>query len=217
MTVDLTDATPHADHAAEDVEGPFRIVVVSAFDAARGPSLQHVLRRHLTLARSENETVVSSAGTIASPGTCIELETARGLLELGMVEDAEQLELHRAHRLSERRLAQADLVLAVGRDERRRAVELRPAVRPVAFTAVEFARLVSALPEPADEPRRLVRQAAGLRAAVRPVDAGEDDLPPMVESDPREHERVLRRIEHTAADVARALSRTLIGAGPHWS
>lgn len=195
---------------------PFRIVVVSRSDVARGPAVRYILRAHLRFTESDRETAISSAGTVASPGAGVEPMTSRSLTELGATEGAEEVSTHVAHRLSERRLAQADLVLAVGRDERRRAVELRPSVRQRSFTVVEFARLVSAIPDAGGDPRRLVRQAAGLRSAVRPVDPSEDDLDDLTGAGTRDHERVLRRIDHAAADIGRGLSTSLAGAGIHW-
>lgn len=196
---------------------PFKIVIVSSSDVSRGPAIHHILRAHLRLTETDTETVISSAGTLAVAGEGLDTRTGQALVETGLVEDADVLEQHRAHRLSERRLAQADLVLAVARDERRRAAELRPAVRARSFTVVEFARLVSALPETPDDARRLVRQAAGLRAAVRPVDPAEDDLESVAGRSERDHERIVRRIDHAVADVARGLSRTLVGAAAHWA
>lgn len=195
---------------------PFRIVVVSRGDVARGPAVRCILRAHLRFAESDRQTAISSAGTAARPGAGVEPATSRSLAELGAVEGAEEVSAHVAHRLSERRLAQADLVLAVGRDERRRAVELRPSVRDRSFTLVEFARLVSAVPDTRGDPRGLVRQASQLRVNVRPVDPTEDDLGDLSGSDARDHERVLRRIDHAAADIGRGLATSLAGAGVHW-
>jgi protein-tyrosine phosphatase len=204
-------------HLEPPTHGPFRIVVVSRADVSRGPAVQYILRAHLRMAESDADIVISSAGTVARPGQALDPVTADALHDLGDTEGGEQLGSHVAHRVSERRLAQADLVLAVGRDERRRAVELRPDVRARAFTVVEFARLLTALPEAAEDPHRLVRQAATLRAAVRPVDASEDDLEDVAGAGLREHEWVVRRIDHAATDISRGLSRTLEGAEAHWA
>ena len=188
---------------------PFRILIVSEADVARGPATRHLLRAHLRSTGSGGDTVVSSAGTAARDGEGIRPSTLRALAALGAAEVADGLTAHAAHRLSERRLAQADLILAVSRDECRRAVELRPGTRSRSFTLIEFARLVSALPDAGPDPQGLVRQAAGLRAAVRPVDPAEDDLdgadgPP---------DLLLRRIDHAAADIGRGLSGSLAVPG----
>jgi protein-tyrosine phosphatase len=182
-------------------ESPFRVVVVSAADISRGPAVQHILRTHLQSLGTDGEIVLTSAGTTATSGEPIHPYTARALTELSADPTG-----HLAHQVTERRLVQADLILAVSREQRRRAADLRPAVRPRAFTVVEFARLVVAVAEPVRDPRELVADLAGMRSSVRPVDAGEDDLDDPTSGSYRDHERVVRRVDHAVRDISRVLS-----------
>jgi protein-tyrosine phosphatase len=182
-------------------EEPFRVVVVSTGDVSRGPAVQRVLRAHLSALGSADRVVLSSAGTAAASGLGIHPHMARALSEL--TADAAT---HLSRPVSERRLAQADLILAVSRAERRRVAELRPAVQNRTFTVVEFARLVAGVGEPVHDPRRLVAMLAGLRTSLRPVDPGEDDLEDPSDGEYRDHERLVRRVDHAARDIARGLS-----------
>jgi hypothetical protein len=74
------------------------------------------------------------------------------------------------------------------------------------FTVVEFARLTAAAPAEVRGPHELVAELAGLRGSVRPVDPGEDDLDDPTSGSYRDHERVLRRVDHAVRDIARGLS-----------
>jgi protein-tyrosine phosphatase len=181
----------------------FRVVVVSAADISRGPAVQRILKARLQALGADGELVLSSAGTAAAGGTPIHPLTVRALSELGT--DAAD---HQAHRLTERRLVQADLILTVSRAEGASASALRPEVHERMFTVMEFARLAAAAP-PAPGPHELVAGLAGLRASVRPVDPGEDDLDDPTAGEFRDHERVLRRVDHAVRDIARGLSASL--------
>jgi protein-tyrosine phosphatase len=185
---------------------PFRVVVVSSADISRGPAVQRILKTRLRSLGADAALVLSSAGTAAAGGAPIHPYTARALSELGTDPHG-----HQAHRLTERRLVQADLILAVAREQRSGAAQLRPGVRERTFTVVEFARLAAAA-APADpfgerrDPRQLVAELAGLRDSIRPVDPAEDDLEDPTAGTYRDHERVLRRVDHAVRDIARGLS-----------
>jgi low molecular weight protein-tyrosine phosphatase len=186
----------------------FRVVVVSAADVSRGPAVQRVLRAHLAALGSADRVALTSSGTVAVAGQPLHPHMAQALTEV--TPDAGP---HRSRPVSERRLAQADLVLTVSRAERRRVGELRPAAADLTFTVVEFARLASGVGEPVDDPRRLVRLLAGLRSEIRPSDPGEDDLDDPASGEYRDHERVVRRVDHAARDIARGLAGRA-GAAP---
>jgi len=179
----------------------FRVVVVSAADISRGPAVQRILKTRLRSLGTDSALVLSSAGTAAASGEPIHPLTARALSELGTDPDG-----HQAHRLTERRLAQADLILTVSRAECSDAAALRPGVRERMFTVVEFARLTASAPAEVRGPHELVAELAGLRGSVRPVDPGEDDLDDPTSGSYRDHERVLRRVDHAVRDIARGLS-----------
>jgi protein-tyrosine phosphatase len=201
----LTMSTPPA-------PGPFRVLVVSAADVSRGPAVRHVLRTQLRVLGNADDVVLASAGTGAASGTPIDGLTARALTELG----ADPVG-HQAHRLSERRLALAGLVLATTRQEGRAAIELRPGVRDRTFTVLEFARLAATVSAPVREPEELVDGLAELRRTVRPVDASEDDLEMPAGSDFSEYERVVRRVEAAAREIARSLAASFPAASARWA
>ena len=191
-------------HRPETPE-PFRVVVVSSADISRGPAVQRILKTRLRSLGVDAALVLSSAGTVAEGGQPIHPFTARALSELGTDPHG-----HQAHRLTERRLVQADLILAVSREQRLRAADLRPGVHERTFTVIEFARLAAAAGSSERDPRRLVAELAGLRDSVRPVDPGEDDLEDPTAGTYRDHERVLRRVDHAVRDIARGLSASLV-------
>jgi low molecular weight protein-tyrosine phosphatase len=190
--------------AASATRPPFRVVVVSSADISRGPAVHRILKTRLQSLGTDTALVLSSAGTRAAGGAPIHPLTARALSELGTDPHG-----HQAHRLTERRLVQADLILAVSREQRSGAAELRPGVRARIFTVVEFARLAAAGSQTMRDPRALVADLAGLRDSVRPVDPGEDDLDDPTTGSYRDHERVLRRVDHAVRDIARRLSAGL--------
>jgi protein-tyrosine phosphatase len=192
-------------------EAPFRVVVVSAADISRGPAVQCILRTHLQSLGTAGEVVLTSAGTTATNGETIHPFTARALSAASADSTG-----HLAHHVTERRLAQADLILAVSREQRSAAADLRPAVKSRVFTVVEFARLVVAAPQPVRDPRELVAGLAGLRTSVRPVDAGEDDLEDPTAGSYRDHERVVRRVDHAVGDIARGLSASFPAPSTRW-
>jgi protein-tyrosine phosphatase len=197
----LKDSTTHA---MSTTQAPFRVVVVSSADISRGPAVHRILKTRLQSLGTDTALVLSSAGTSAAGGAPIHPLTARALTELGTDPHG-----HTAHRLTERRLVQADLILAVSREQRSGAAELRPGVRERTFTVVEFARLAASVSQPIGDPRALVADLAGLRDSVRPVDPGEDDLDDPTTGSYRDHERVLRRVDHAVRDIARRLSASV--------
>jgi protein-tyrosine phosphatase len=194
-------------HPVEPAADAFRVVVVSTADISRGPAVQRILKTRLQSLGSDAALILSSAGTAAAGGAPIHPLTARALTELGADPDG-----HQAHRLTERRLVQADLILTVSREQGTGAVALRPGVRERMFTVIEFARLTASAPA-VRGPRELVAGLAGLRGSVRPVDPGEDDLDDPTDGSYRDHERVLRRVDHAVRDIARGLSVS-VGVSP---
>lgn len=180
---------------------PFRVVVVSAADISRGPAVQRVLRAHLAALGGAEQVALSSSGTAAEPGRPMHPHMLRALTEV-----TPDIGPHSSRPVSERRLAQADLILTVSRAERSRVGELRPPAIDRTFTVVEFARLVAGVGEPVEDPRRLVGLLAGLRNDIRPSDPGEDDLEDPTPGEYRDHERVVRRVDHAARDIARGLA-----------
>ena len=85
---------------------------------------------------------VSSAGTQAHPVTGMDPATRSVLAELGGSARG-----FASRRLTERMLAEADLVLGMAREHREAAVRLWPAALRRSFTLREFVRL-SGIPDP---------------------------------------------------------------------
>jgi protein-tyrosine phosphatase len=183
---------------------PFRLLIVSSADVSRGPAVQRVLRTHLRTRQAEGAIVLSSAGVLARTGDGMHPYTARALGEVSVDPRG-----HTAHRLTERRLAMADLVLTASRDQRRPVIERRGDLRARTFTVVEFARLASCLDSLPAAPEHLIAALGEIRAGVRPVAPGEDDLEDPATGTFRDHERVVRRIDHAVRDVSRALAASL--------
>jgi protein-tyrosine phosphatase len=194
---------------ADPTRDAFRVVVISDADISRGPAVQRILKDRLQSLGTDSALVLSSAGTAAAGGAPIHPLTARALSELGTDPDG-----HQAHRLTERRLVQADLILTVSRAQGSSAAALRSEVRERMFTVVEFARLAAAASSASTAqgqgPHELVADLADLRGSVRPVDPGEDDLDDPTSGSYRDHERVLRRVDHAVRDIARRLSASLV-------
>jgi len=183
---------------------PFRVLIVSDADVSRGPAVQRMLRTQLRTRRVEDAIVLGSAGVEATGGAPMHPLTARALTELSV--DPRE---HAAHRVNERRLALADLVLTATGKQRQAVIDQRSELRECTFTVAEFARLVSSLDTLPDEPHDLIAAVADARAAGRPARAGEDDLGDPSGGTFSEHERLVRRIDRAARDISRAFTACL--------
>lgn len=175
----------------------FSILVLCTGNICRSPAgdllLGHLLGESVS---------VSSAGTFGLEGHPIDPQMAR-LLPL----DSSRF---RARRLTPQMLQRADLVLAMTREHRSRAVETTPACVRRTFTFREFARIVS-LPEvfqPAATPGEFlaaaVPQAGALRARAKAANPIEDDIIDPYGGPDQIFEDAYRLIEQGASDIARA-------------
>ncbi|PVE58836.1 low molecular weight phosphatase family protein [Microbacterium testaceum] len=132
---------------------------------------------------------VHSAGTRAREDMPMTSEAASLAVSLGV--PGSRADAHRARFLSDARLADADLALAMARDHRREIVELNPSFSRKTFTVRELHRLSSNLtddalkaaaesaPQQGPGPRfaSLLALVAGLRGVVPPpVDPRVDDV-----------------------------------------
>jgi protein-tyrosine phosphatase len=183
---------------------PFRLLIVSRDDVSRGPAVHRVLRTHVRTRRVEGAVVLSSAGVHALGGESMHPYTARALSEVSVDPRG-----HTAHRLTERRLALADLVLTVTDELRAPVCDGREDLRARTFTVVEFARLASSLDSLPSNPLHLIAALGEKRASVRSVAPGEDDLDDPSSGTFRDHEQVVRRIDHAVRDISRALATSL--------
>lgn len=182
---------------------PFRVLIVSDGDISRGPAVHRVLRTHLRTRRVEDAVVLASAGVGATSGQPMHPYTARALTEISV--DPRD---HVSHRISERRLAQAHLVLTVSRSLRRPLIDLRGTVRDRTFTVIEFARLAAQLEPLPDLPGGLVAAAADACTAAGSVTV-DDDLDDVAAGNFQDHERLVRQVDSAVRDVSRVLSACL--------
>ncbi len=122
----------------------FRILTVCSGNLCRSPQAEQLLRTRI--AAAFDRTVipaleVTSAGTKAFDGDSMDQLAAAEAVRLG-IQDALD---HRARRIDERHVADADLVLGMAREHRAAASHLVPSANRRSFTLVEFARIVEAL------------------------------------------------------------------------
>ncbi|TFC76701.1 low molecular weight phosphatase family protein [Cryobacterium sp. TMS1-20-1] len=113
-----------------------RILIVCTGNICRSPLAEQLLRDNLRSAGID--AVVTSAGTRAMSGSAMTPEAAALSLQYG----ASNTE-HVARQLTEKLIADADLVLTATRDHRRDVVTLLPKATRYTFTLNQFARLVA--------------------------------------------------------------------------
>jgi len=184
---------------------PFRVLMVCTSNISRSPAAAYLLRAHLEARGAGQWFAVTSAGTRADPGEAIDGDTARALAGEGV--DAAD---HRAHPLTERRVAQADLILTAARRHREAVARLRPDAVPRTFTVREFDRLATAAMEARPHgPQALVDVAAALRRSLPPRTPADDDVEDPVGARFPAHEAAVQLINEATYAVAAALARDL--------
>lgn len=203
--------------AARD-DATFRILTVCTGNLCRSPLAEQLLRARLPRAFGLDELPelqVTSAGTHAFDDDPMDALAASESARLG----APDADIHRARRILDRHVAEADLILAMAREHRSAAASLVPAAHVRAFTLMEFARIVDALaaggfdaqPAPlVDEGivswlREIVR-AAGTVRGLMPLPASPHELD--VEDPYRFEADVYRR---SADSVAESVDRIVSG------
>jgi protein-tyrosine phosphatase len=204
------------DQAAPEAVAPFRVLVVSDRSTCRGPAVQRLLAAHLRAGGWDGDVVLGVAGVRAGTGEPVHPDTARALAEVDV--DAGG---HLARRLTERRVVQADLVLAVGRRSARRVTELRPDAARRTFALHEFARLAAegapAQGGPGDGGATVAERVAALdarrRRAFDPLDvtSGAAQDPDADVADPSgggyaDHRRMVRALDGITLQVAQVLT-----------
>jgi protein-tyrosine phosphatase len=159
----------------------FSILLVCHANLCRSPLAERLARRAFNEAfgPAAAGVLVSSAGTHAYAGSPMHSGSAAVLAEGGI--DAAGFS---SRKVNSSILLGADLVLAVGRDQRAGCVTLAPGLVRRAFTLRQFARLAAALPAAAaltgTVPARLgalVEEVNANRHLVPTVPADMDDLP----------------------------------------
>lgn len=194
---------------------PFRVLVVSGRSTCRGPAVQRLLSAHLRAGGGHVDVVLGCAGVAAGAGDPMHPDTARALAELDV--DAGG---HAARRLTERRVAQADLVLTVARDQVPAVTGLRPDAARRTFPLLELARLAAA----AEAGATPVGHGGSLRARVTALDAlralpargggsapgadgaETDDVDDPADGGYARHRRMVRGVDVVTLQVARLLT-----------
>lgn len=184
---------------------PFRVLLVGTGNLARSAAAQRLLQAHLAADGVDERFVVSSAGTFADVGRPVHPETGRALADLGVAPDD-----HVAHQLTERRVAQAGLILTMARLHRDEIVDLIPSARTRAFTLTEMVRLVSAMTDEPGTPQALVASMAVARSQWPPANPVDDDVDDLQDAGPDAHRRVTLQLAELTRFVARALTASLV-------
>lgn len=159
----------------------FDVLFVCHANICRSPMAEHLARRaieqsfgHLGAALS-----VSSAGTHTGGGAAMHPSTAQVLMERGIVAPP-----WISRSLTAAMVAEAGLVLAAGRAQRSRCVELEPRALRRTFTFRQFARIAGVLPPavpdsgipPEARFREAVERVGKWRNRVQPRSADADDI-----------------------------------------
>ena len=146
----------------------FAILTVCTGNICRSPLAETMLRQRFV---DDSEILVGSAGTQPALGRPMTKQTREIAYYLG-TPDARG---HRARKVTVDLLREADLVLAMTREHRRKLVELNPSIIRRTFTMREFARL-AATTRDSDIVREgaldVDDRAGRLRAAVAAVARG---------------------------------------------
>lgn len=174
--------------------GPFRILVVSVGNDCRSPLAERHLRHKfdLVLGDAADTVDISSAGVRAVEGAPMDALAAKELQRLGGAPDG-----FVARQLTRAMMREADLVLAVTRALRSRALEDEPAALRRTFTLREFATLARLL-QPERSPEAFVSKAAGHRWAVGSEDY---DLADPTEGARRRHREVAELIGEASTSI----------------
>jgi protein-tyrosine phosphatase len=186
---------------------PFRVLVVSDRSTSRGPAVQRLLGAHLRAGGGYADVALACAGVRAGAGEPMQADTARALAELDVDSGG-----HVARRLTERRVVQADLVLAVARRQARTVAELRPDAAARTFTVHEFARLAAAGAGAAGARRSAtvaerVSALDALRSRPGEVSHGvEDDIADPAGGGYADHRRMVRGVDAVTLQLARVLT-----------
>ncbi|RWR25647.1 low molecular weight phosphatase family protein [Agrococcus lahaulensis] len=208
-------------------DGVFRILTVCSGNLCRSPQAEQLLRSRIPAAfgRSAIPALeVVSAGTKAFDGDPMDRGAAAEAVRLGIGDTLD----HRARRITERHVADADLVLGLAREHRAAAAHLVPSANRRSFTLVEFARIVAALsagdidvnvPPLSDDGfaafmRRVVEIAATQRGLMPvPQEPLELDVEDPYRLEPEVYRRSADAVDTLTERIAVGL-RVLAGLGP---
>jgi len=186
--------------------GPFRILVVSVGNDCRSPLAERHLRHKFDqlLGDAADAVDISSAGVRAVEGATMDALAVKELERLGGSADG-----FVARQLTRAMMREADLVLAVTRALRSRALEDEPAALRRTFTLREFATLARLL-QPEGSPEAFVAKAAGHRWAVGSNDY---DLADPTEGARRRHREVADLIADASSSITALWQQMMSAAG----
>jgi protein-tyrosine phosphatase len=160
----------------------FAVLLVCTGNVCRSPTAEYLLStRYSTLPMS-----FSSAGTGATAGQPMQPQALEVATELGA---GAAIASHRARQLSAEMVADADLVIAMARDNRRQIAQLYPSASRKMFTLRELARIATGLTEDTmgtssstgvppsfDAPQTFLSRFASRRGYFPAEDAESDDI-----------------------------------------
>lgn len=180
-------------------EPNLRVLVVCTANVCRSPAAAMLLQHHT----GHLGVVSSSAGVAAAPGTPICAYMAARLAERGIDPTG-----FRARRLSERHIAEADLILGATEQHVAQVVELDPtALRRVA-TLRQFADWVSQVPDL--EVPETVAAALALRGSHAPRHGLDWEIPDPVGQGATVHRQVWDSMNDALSTIAQAWGRARV-------
>lgn len=200
-------------------DGVFRILTVCSGNLCRSPQAEQLLRSRIANAFGRTSIPalsVSSAGTKAFDDDPMDRHAAAEAMRMGIDDTL----LHRARRIAEQHVADADLILGMATEHRAAAASLVPTANRRVFTLVEFARIVEALANgdfdvevlPLGEDgfaafmRRVVELAVMARGLMPvPETVEELDIEDPYRLEPEVYRRSAEAVEEHVERIARAL------------
>lgn len=188
----------------------FSVLTVCSGNICRSPLAEQILRARLTDVPTYG---FASAGTFAGDGDRMPEEAAALSLRFGG--DPSQ---HSARYITEKMVADADLVFAMARSHRREIVELVPRKVAVTFTLREFARLsrdlsdaeIADVASGAPTPRAGIAEVVAFVASRKgqvgfPASTSDDDILDPYRRGDEAYEQSAAQLVPAADEVARVL------------
>lgn len=187
---------------------PFTILTVCSGNICRSPLAAQLLRAQLA---DRPDVAVASAGTVADRDAPMDALAAAQSNRLGG-DPAD----HRSRHLTERIVAEADLVLTAERAHRAAVVSLLPRASRRTFTVLQFARVLRDMEsqdlEAVTDLSSLVAAVAAARGMVPPpAQPADDDVEDPYRRSPEVHEHVADVIAGAVAPITAAIHSTAPG------
>ena len=194
---------------SDQAAAPLNVLVVCTGNICRSPLAERLL--HVQLEAAGIPALVASAGTQSMIGHDMTPEAAQLAQHYGAEPSG-----HRSQQLTERLIADADLVLTATREHRSAVVSLHPRASRYTYTLNQLARLLPAALEPnaQDSPVELVETSqAGpvdaIRALLTEVAATRGFSPPPPHADDDDIEDPYRQSNEVYARVGNVINATV--------